>query len=174
MSATLASAKVVKLACEIAAVDKALDVGRTVDKVMDVEKALDAGRTVDKVMDAEKALDAGRTLALVRKSTGVTRRVATSFDEFAAVRRFSSQAEAQKAWAAYRQAANAEKGIVIGHGDAPINSAFNGWQALRTSNWTQAVNDAWIDGAVDAGLPVRLVTPFKQVYPGSVTWGVFL
>jgi hypothetical protein len=29
---------------------------------------------------------------------------------------------------------------------------------------------ALIDGAVDAGKPVRLATPFDRVYRGTVTW----
>jgi hypothetical protein len=61
---------------------------------------------------------------------------------------------------------------VIGHGDAPIESAFDGWQALRMlqTSWTEEVNWAWIDGAIAAGKPVRLVTPFQDVIRGSTTW----
>jgi hypothetical protein len=29
---------------------------------------------------------------------------------------------------------------------------------------------AWIDGAIDAGKPIRLATPFDEVYEGSITW----
>jgi hypothetical protein len=37
-------------------------------------------------------------------------------------------------------------------------------------NWTHEINMAWIDGAVDSGLPVRLATSFDDVVRGSVTW----
>jgi hypothetical protein len=72
----------------------------------------------------------------------------------------------------YQHAATAKRGIVIGHGGAPIDAAFDGWQAFRImgKKWTRRINMAWIDGAVDAGKAVRLVTPFEQVRRGTVTW----
>jgi len=104
---------------------------------------------------------------------GAGRKVASSLDEFLIGRHFDSQAEARKAYEAYKNAAKADKGILIGHGDDALRQAFNGWQTFRIkeSQWTIGINMAWIDGAVDAGKPVRLVTPFNQVRRGSVTWG---
>lgn len=102
-------------------------------------------------------------------------RGASSYEAFLSTRTFASQAEAQRAWSAYGMAASAKKGLVIGHGEAPIQAAFNGWQALRMpqSQWTPAVNMAWIDGAVESGLPVRVVGPVSRVgVTGdlTVTW----
>jgi hypothetical protein len=71
--------------------------------------------------------------------------------------------EAQKAWEVYQQAANAGKGIVIGHDSAPIYASGDGWVALRGLNWSPAINDAFIDGALDARLAVKLVTPFEDL-----------
>ena len=96
----------------------------------------------------------------------------TAFEEFMAGRTFGSAEEAQRAWAYYQQAARAESGLVIGHGNAPIMESFNGWQALRMgqNTYTEAINQAWIEGAVDSGLPVRLVTSLEQVIRDSTTW----
>jgi hypothetical protein len=99
------------------------------------------------------------------------RRVATSFDVFIKDRTFTTLQEAEKAWEVYQQAANST-GLIIGHGDIPIQFATDGWHALRMlqKQWSVEVNKAWIHGAVDAGKPVRLVTPFADVIRGSVTW----
>jgi hypothetical protein len=96
----------------------------------------------------------------------------TAYDRFRIGREFASEPEAQKAREIYQQAGTAENGLVIGHDEAPINAVCDGWQALRISRaqWTPSVNMAWIDGATDAGLPVRLVTPFEDVYRGSTIW----
>jgi hypothetical protein len=135
---------------------------------------------------ASRLAAANRSLTILNPNfapRGVaTPRVSTVFDDFRAVREFRSEAEGQKAWEVYQRAASAEKGIVIGHGDAAIHEAFDGWQAFRMLNdspvtrrmnsvtWTEDINMAWIDGAVDAGKPVRLATPFDRVYRGTVTW----
>jgi hypothetical protein len=109
----------------------------------------------------------------VRKAVS---RLARTFEEFKVGRTFaatstmSAEQHAQKAWEAYQSAASAAKGIVIGHGDAPIGQAYNGWQAFRTLNWSPEINRAWIEGAVDAGLPVKLVGAFQDVVRGSITW----
>lgn len=92
---------------------------------------------------------------------------------------FQSQAEAAKAFEMYQLAANAPKGIVIGHGMAPIGEAYNGWQAFRmlgvaptpgAVTWTESINMAWVMGAGHAGKPVLLATPFIAIRFQSVTW----
>ncbi len=100
----------------------------------------------------------------------VARKAATTFEEFMVGRTFGTAEEAQKAWEVYQRAGQAGKGLVIGHGDAPIKAAHDGWQAFRTTFWTDLINSEWIEGAVDAGLPVKLVTLFNDVVRGSVTW----
>ena len=99
--------------------------------------------------------------ALANTVTG-GRRAATTFEEFNQGRDLVGD-EAQTAWRVYQQAASAQKGILIGHDNAAIEQAYDGWQALRLTSWTRSVNMAWIDGAIDAGLPVKLVTTFDNV-----------
>jgi hypothetical protein len=98
--------------------------------------------------------------------------LAKNFEEFMVGRTFEEEWMGPKAWAVYQQASRAEKGVVIGHDNAPIDVGFDGWQALRVlpTRWHEDINNAWIDGAVDAGLPVRLATPFEKVRRGTVTW----
>lgn len=112
------------------------------------------------------------TIAARTGMTSAGRQVASNFDDFLVGRNFTSPAEARKAFDVYQRAAGAEKGILIGHGDDAISLAFDGWQAFRIMErqWTPRINMAWIDGAVDAGKPVRLTTPFNNVRRGSVTW----
>jgi YD repeat-containing protein len=76
------------------------------------------------------------------------RQLAQTIEDFRQTRYFENDQEAQVAWRVYQQAASARRGLVIGHGDDPINEAYNGWQALRISKseWTPRVNMAWIDG----------------------------
>ena len=114
----------------------------------------------------------GYAVAPIRGAGGAGRQFASNFDDFLVGRTFKSPAEARKAFDVYQQAAKADKGILIGHGDDAIGQAFDGWQAFRIMErqWTPRINMSWIDGAVDAGKPVRLITPFENVRRGSVTW----
>ena len=122
------------------------------------------------VESVTEATEAGGKAAKQAAKNAV--RVLSSFDEFKVGRNFKSAEEALKAWEAYQQAAKAGKGIVIGHGDDALKTSFDGWQAfrMREDKWTLEINRAWIDGAIDAGLPVRLATTFDDVVRGSVTW----
>jgi len=85
----------------------------------------------------------------------------------------------------YKHAGAAKKGIVIGHGNDPIREGHRGWQAFRMGGhpdpaknqftkglqqWTEEINMAWIDGAVDAGKPILVATPVEKIRRGSVTW----
>lgn len=85
---------------------------------------------------------------------------------------FRSDKEAAKAFEVYQNAGKAQKGIVIGHDLDPINQGYNGWQAFRmkADDWTYEVNMSWIDGAVDAGKPVLIATPYDKIKVGSITW----
>ncbi len=87
-----------------------------------------------------------------------------SFDNFARGRdffddlgRFDS-VQAQKAWEVY-QRAGTSKGLLIGGRNDVANALGDGWDKLGTLNWSPEINRAWLDGAIDAGLPIRLVTP---------------
>ncbi|MBL8891038.1 MAG: hypothetical protein JNL67_13735, partial [Planctomycetaceae bacterium] len=81
-------------------------------------------------------------------------------------------AEAVRAFAAYQKASKAKNGLVIGHELDPIDQAFDGWQAFRMKgkDYTEEINWAWIDGAVDAGKPVLVATPHDKIRVGSITW----
>lgn len=48
---------------------------------------------------------------------------------------------------------------------------LGGWQAFRMidDDWSIEINLCWINGAVDAGKPVLVSTPFNQIREGSVT-----
>ena len=85
---------------------------------------------------------------------------------------FKNEKEAAKAFEVYQDASRAEKGIVIGHDLDPLNQCYNGWQAFRMKavDWTEEINMSWIDGAVDAGKPVLVATPFDKIRIGSITW----
>ena len=48
-------------------------------------------------------------------------------------------------------------------------AATGGWKALRGTTWSPEINDAFIDGAIDAGKPIKLVTPLGKIRPNSVT-----
>jgi hypothetical protein len=105
---------------------------------------------------------------------GLSRTVINSLDDFKSKSGFifKTEQEAATAFRSYQQAAKVEKGIVIGHDLDPIGQSFGGWQAFRmkAKDWTYAINMSWIDGAIDAGKPVLLATPFDKVKVGSVTW----
>jgi hypothetical protein len=115
-----------------------------------------------------------------KAALGVGRKAFGSLDEFKAGSglAFKNADEAAKAFEAYQMASKATKGIVIGHDLDPIKNAYGGWQALRMldKDWTRNINMAWIDGAVDSGKPVLLVTPYDNIrdaenaLKGTVTW----
>ncbi|MDP1560485.1 MAG: hypothetical protein Q8M16_03720, partial [Pirellulaceae bacterium] len=106
--------------------------------------------------------------------SGASRKLFNSLEGFKAGTGlvFKSDKEAAKAFEVYKNAGKSQKGIVIGHGLDPINHGHSGWQAFRMkgADWTDEINMAWIDGAVDAGKPVLLATPYKDIIVGSVTW----
>jgi hypothetical protein len=67
-------------------------------------------------------------------------------------------AQARKAWEVY-QRASTSKGLLIGGKKDVANALADGWDKLGTLNWSQEINQSWLDGAADARLPVRLVSP---------------
>lgn len=88
--------------------------------------------------------------------------------EFFAGRCFPTELIAQKAWVVYQRAANS-KGLIIGFGDDVVKyGARDGWDILALSEkalklakgkeeWWY-INKAWLDGAIDAGVRVRLIS----------------
>ncbi len=106
--------------------------------------------------------------------SGAGRKLFSSLDDFKARSGFvfRSDTEAAKAFEVYQNAGKAQKGIVIGHDLDPINQGYNGWQAFRmkADDWTYEINMSWIDGAVDAGKPVLIATPYDKIKVGSITW----
>jgi hypothetical protein len=106
--------------------------------------------------------------------SGAGRKLFNSLDDFKARSGFvfRSDREASKAFEVYQNAGKAQKGIVIGHDLDPINQGYNGWQAFRmkADDWTYEINMSWIDGAVDAGKPVLIATPYDKIKVGSITW----
>lgn len=106
--------------------------------------------------------------------SGAGRKLFNSFDDFKARSGFvfRSDKEAAKAFEVYQNAGKAQKGIVIGHDLDPINQGYKGWQAFRmkADDWTYEINMSWIDGAVDAGKPVLIATPYDKIKVGSITW----
>jgi RHS repeat-associated protein len=126
--------------------------------------AANAMKTVKRL---EKGVEAG-----VDAIGAVVRGPAGSFAEFAVGRTFKDGEEARRAWNAYQRGAGAEAGIVIGHADDPIKLAFDGRQAfrMRSDTYTENINRAWIEGAVDAGRKVIVATPLERIRRKSVTW----
>lgn len=124
----------------------------------------------------EVAYGAGllRTASNVAHDAEVVRGLIQTLDDFKRLSGFvfKSEKEAEKAFEVYKKASTARIGIVIGHDLDPINQGYNGWQAFRmkADDWTYRINMSWIDGAVDAGKPILIATPYDEIVKGSITW----
>ena len=104
---------------------------------------------------------AGRALSNAPKGA-----VFSPIDKFALARGFPNDVIKQKAWDVYHRAANS-KGLIIGFGDDVVNHGTkDGLDILAFSEkalgiygdqWWY-VNKAWLDGGIDAGVPVVLVS----------------
>ncbi|MCH9651395.1 MAG: hypothetical protein K0U98_24425 [Deltaproteobacteria bacterium] len=85
-----------------------------------------------------------------------------SWNEFQAATKgqFASRAEAGVAWKVYKESNRAGNTLVIGRNDDTAAAAKAGFQRLFLEDgWTENVNDAWIQGAIDAGRRFKLVSP---------------
>lgn len=98
----------------------------------------------------------------------IVTRIFDSFDEFVKGRDFFDDAgkfdldEARKAWEVYQRSSNSQ-GLIIGKLDDTYKYATGGWDVLLTTNWSPEINRAWLDGAIDAGLPVKLVSLAEEL-----------
>ena len=116
----------------------------------------------------------------VRKWTRVipdarTRRALGSWKDFqkATTGQFKSLAEAETAWKVYQESSQAKKTLVIGRLPDTEAAELLGFQRLNLpSGWSAKVNDAWIQGGIDSGLPFKLVSPVNRSMlinpPGSL------
>lgn len=41
---------------------------------------------------------------------------------------------------------------------------------MKADDWTYEINMSCIDGAVDAGKPVLIATPYDKIKVSSITW----
>jgi len=84
---------------------------------------------------------------------------------------FGSRTEAGIGWKVYNEAKYANKTLVIGRLPGTEAAELAGFQRLKTNGWTTAVNDAWIQGVIDSGRPLKLVSPIHKTAlvnpPGS-------
>jgi len=96
-------------------------------------------------------------------------------------RNFSSAEEAQKAWEVYQRAARSE-GLIIGKTKEILQHGSQaGWDVLYfvrdlkapLGGWTWEINKAWLDGAVDARLPVRILTRADELPRSGALWREF-
>ena len=104
----------------------------------------------------------GASGVLVHNSSGY--RPPETWNEFQAATRgrFASRAEAAVAWRVYQESRYASSTLVIGRLDDTADAARLGYQRLNTTGWTPAVNDAWVQGAIDAGRKLKLVSPVRR------------
>ncbi|MGH8076283.1 MAG: LysM peptidoglycan-binding domain-containing protein, partial [Lysobacter sp.] len=78
---------------------------------------------------------------------------------------FKSAREAEIGWDWYQRAATGSGTLVIGRQVDTGAAATRGFERLNitpATDWTPQINDAWLQGAIDAGRPVRLVSPLAR------------
>lgn len=63
---------------------------------------------------------------------------------------FPSQAHADDAWSAYRSTSTDSRPIVMGRFPDTEAGEILGFQRLNARNWSPEVNDAWVQGGIDA------------------------
>ncbi|MDE1465723.1 hypothetical protein [Spartinivicinus poritis] len=63
---------------------------------------------------------------------------------------FSNRTEANAAWRVYKQSSRSKEELVIGRLDDTAAREKLGFRRLNDSDWTINVNDAWIQGGIDA------------------------
>ena len=102
-------------------------------------------QTLNKVGVELKTLSSKRILS--NRSEFNTKFPEGSFPE---TQRYSSTELQKSAWEVYRDTSQGTKPIVMGRRlDTEAGEAL-GFQRLRTDIWTQEVNNAWVQGGIDA------------------------
>lgn len=167
----------------IAAIERAVqDVkigGEAAEDALKIASKLErqAGNVEETLAKVEKALGQGEKVA-PRK---LFAKVFNSFEAFARGRTFASPAEAQKAWQVYQRAARS-KGLIIGKTQEILRHAGQGGRDVLYfvldskapyGGWTWEINKAWLDGAVDARLTVKLLTPASELPKSGALWREF-
>ena len=96
-------------------------------------------------------------------------------------RNFETEAEAAKAWQVYQRAAQS-KGLIIGKNQEILEHAgqegrdvlhFVMGKNLPKGGWSWEINKAWLDGAVDSGKSVKLLTRTKELPRSGTLWDEF-
>jgi RHS repeat-associated protein len=95
---------------------------------------------------------------------GLCKKGPQTWNEFqkATAGQFGSRTEASVAWKVYKESKYAKNTLVIGRLSDTAAAELAGFQRLNTDGWTLAVNDSWIQGAIDGNHPLKLVSPINR------------
>ena len=105
--------------------------------------------------------------------------VASGWNEFQSKTKgwFGSRTEASTGWKVYKESSQSVKELAIGRLPDTEAAEKIGMRRLNTSGWTPAVNDAWMQGGIDANktfhlasdnIPANRLTPPGSRFPTTV------
>jgi hypothetical protein len=133
---------------------------KNLDEVKDVAESLPTTPSAKNLTPNRQSVDdVGEKLDNAPIKTG---KVFDSFDAFREGREFADLDEARKAWDVYQRTSKSN-GLILGELTETYKHATDGWDVLNTLNWSPEVNRAWLDGAIDAGRPIRLVGDASKI-----------